>query len=1222
MTGQTIIYRPDGSELITVTFDTDSYMRWQVMGEHAVTLNFQHAGFLEIPVGSYITYKGQRYTLYNPSDFQKNANRNYGYTLKLEAYQATMADSIFINIPDGRTSFSRTARPHEFLQSLADNLNREDSGWTVGAYIESVPATISFNEISCSEALRLMAEAFNTEWEVNGKEISLRKVEYFKDAPLALQYGKGNGFKPGLGRGNFDNSRPINRLFVRGGERNIDFSTYGSQTLLLPDGQSISYDGTYFQDEAGFNSAIARTYAVSGDGRSLIRTDAPAISKREGSVELTEIYPMREGTVTNVLWYYKDVEYTAYNAAYAVAKNDPATDTTGVGAIFCDIFDNTIPAALDYTNSRLDGEQMIVVFQTGMLAGREIGVQQNEESVTGYVHVDPSDPTKNRRFKLITEYVDGYTMPGGNFSPVVGDKYAVFGMKMPDAYVRDDATKSGASWDLFREAIRYKYENEDYRFTFKGEMDGIWAQANWDAIEDKIVAGGYVLFSDPQFQPEGVLIRIAAIKEYLHEPYKPTLELTNVVIGGGVRGELAKIDQQEVVIDERIKDIATLSNRQWRDTQELRRRLNDLHLGFTEAITPVSVQTMQLIAGSEQLQFRFVNNRTDPVEVRPTVVYDPSGNTLSVQGGIIQHMTLGIDAITGTHALSEYKFWNVDALTTEPLEEDKLYWLYARVPKTGTSNGTFVVTTDEMPFDTDPGYYNLLVGALNSEYDGDRSYTSLYGFTEVLPGQIIVNLIRSNDGMNYIDFVKNSVRIGNKTSFIDWNSLRDGIFRIKGAIVQSGDGVSEDVIGVFRGNFVPSATYYKGDEVFHNGTTYRYINDIPQSRVTPPNASYWAVRASAGKYTTYVYLAAEIRPGTPSTTELIPAGWSTQPPANVSAGQTVWVTTSVVEANRFGTWLATGWSTPVQWTGKDGEQGKDGRIFSYTGEYSSSKSYTGNSQIAQVVKVGSTYYYTNANSGTFSGVQPPNSAYWTIFGANFESVATDILFAKNGTLGSFTFDFATKEFRSAESTNGVPNIVLNSQTGEATFQKIEMGSWHARADGAIVNDFDEDNAAIIFKYAPADITAAIGTNVLPSYLGGIRAAAQFTNGEISLYGQNIGAYVGASGGMTNSALYIGEGFISGFAIHQKQIDRSYTVSHEDCHLSCYNTSAITITLPAPTAMQKGKVVYVRNMNGGSITIVGKIHQAGEVSSVLHTAIGNTAVFINDGQFWCYNAIGR
>ena len=302
MDGKIIIYNPDGSELVRVVCSTNSYRRWQVMGEHAVTLNFEYAGFLEIPVGSYISFKGHRYTLYNHSDFTKNGRRKYAYTLKLQSYQALMDDAIFINIPDGRTSFNRSARPHEFLESLVENLNREDSGWTVGAYIEAQPKDIAFNETTCSEALRLMAEAFKTEWEVNGKEISLRKVEYFKGTPLRLQYGKGKGFIPGLGRGNFDGTRPINRLFVRGGERNIDYSTYGSQTLLMPAGQSISYDGTYFEDQAGFNSALARTYTVSGDGRSLIRTEIDPISKREGSVDLTEIYPMREGTITRILW--------------------------------------------------------------------------------------------------------------------------------------------------------------------------------------------------------------------------------------------------------------------------------------------------------------------------------------------------------------------------------------------------------------------------------------------------------------------------------------------------------------------------------------------------------------------------------------------------------------------------------------------------------------------------------------------------------------------------------------------------------------------------------------------------------------------------------------------------------------------------------------------------------------------------------------------------------
>jgi predicted small secreted protein len=791
MTSVITIYNSYGAELVTVTVSTDSYRRWQVMGEHAVTLNFQHAGFLEVPVGSYITYKGQRYTLYNPSNFTKNANRNYDYTLRLEAYQATMADSIFINIPDGRTSFSRTARPQEFLKSLVDNLNRNDIGWTVGLYIDAAPKTIQFNETNCSEALRLMAEAFNTEWEVNGKTISLRKVEYNKDAPLALQYG--NGFKckdenssAELGRINFDNSRPISRLFVRGGERNIDYSTYGSQTLLLPElGQSLAYDGTHFQDEEGFNSSIARAYIVWDSTRRLM---GPLISKtesrREGSVELTEIYPMREGAVTGVLWYYKEVEHTSYSSALSAAQADGADG----GSVFCDFFDNTIPASLDYSQHRLNGEQMTVVFQTGMLAGREFAVQQEENTVSGYVHVDPSDPAKNRRFKLVTEFVDGFPMPGGNFSPVVGDKYAVFGMKMPQEYIGDNATKSGASWDLFREAVKYLYLNEDYRFTFKGELDGIWAQRNWDAVEDKIVAGGHVLFSDPQFQPDGVLIRISAIKEYLIQPYKPIIELTNVVIGGGLRGELAEIPQQEVVIDEQAREIRQLKSRRWRDTEETKINIDELYAAMGEALSASSLSTMYVRVGNEMGQFRFVTSRTSNItsQTAPTIDYDPLTNRIRISGGTtgatayIQHQTLGIDDLDGKsptggngttiRPASEYKSWSLPSALSDVLEKDKHYWIYARVSKT-TTTGTFLVEATARTAFEDSNFYYLVVGSLNSEREGERSFFPLYGFAELGPGQLTIGLIRSADGNTWLNLNTGDFHIGNDTTYLDWNAI-------------------------------------------------------------------------------------------------------------------------------------------------------------------------------------------------------------------------------------------------------------------------------------------------------------------------------------------------------------------------------------------------------------------------------------------------------------------
>jgi hypothetical protein len=109
-------------------------------------------------------------------------------------------------------------------------------------------------------------------------------------------------------------------------------------------------------------------------------------------------------------------------------------------------------------------------------------------------------------------------------------------------------------------------------------------------------------------------------------------------------------------------------------------------------------------------------------------------------------------------------------------------------------------------------------------------------------------------------------------------------------------------------------------------------------------------------------------------------------------------------------------------------KGNDGRIFSYRGEYESGKSYTGNAQMAQVVKVGAQYYYTDANAGTFSGVQPPNANYWTSYGANFESVATGLLLAEKALIAGMFFD-NNRMTSPAIDSSGEPLIIIDGNTG-------------------------------------------------------------------------------------------------------------------------------------------------------------------------------------------------
>ena len=89
-------------------------------------------------------------------------------------------------------------------------------------------------------------------------------------------------------------------------------------------------------------------------------------------------------------------------------------------------------------------------------------------------------------------------------------------------------------------------------------------------------------------------------------------------------------------------------------------------------------------------------------------------------------MTLGIDSLAPSHKVTEYRYWNVAAYTSPYLGDDtEAMYLYARCAKSGSS-GSFLLSKE--PRDLDDGsYYNLLCGALSTEVDGQRSFSTLYG---------------------------------------------------------------------------------------------------------------------------------------------------------------------------------------------------------------------------------------------------------------------------------------------------------------------------------------------------------------------------------------------------------------------------------------------------------------------------------------------------------------
>ena len=824
-----IIYNNAGNKVLEIEVDDNSYRNRAVMGDHSLTLYYSLPEHVEIPVGSYCEFQGETFTLKRPENFKMKHKRLFEYTVLFDPPEANAKVWKFRNPVDGRLKFSLTAKPHEHLQMFVDNMNRRDKGWTVGECIDGVETLIAYDHDFCIDALTRMASTFKTEYEFTGKRVSLRKIEYNKSNPLPLSYGCGNGFKPGVGRSNTGDNPPTEILFVQGGTDNIDPSKYGSSELLLPKNQTLAYDGEHFEDEDGFIAKNARRYVVDEAGLSIRRDDKQLSSLAEDSLDCSEIYPKRVGTVNTVV--------------VVDEKNN-----------FYDIVDTSIPSSLNYEECLIEGETMTIVFQTGMLAGREFEVKYYHNAVKGKAA---------RRFEIVPADIDGQTMPNTTFAPKSGDKYAVFKCMLPTAYICDNATKTGASWDMFRAAVKCLFDNEDLKFTFTGELDGIWSKKDWVNIGGRIKLGGYIRFSDEQFQKDGVLVRITGIKDYINKPHSPVIELSNTTVSGSVSSTLNDMKSEEVIVDDLHRDAIQFTKRRFRDAKETISMLEEALLdNFTNSINPIAVQTMSMLVGDESLQFRFVNSKTNPVPVTHRIVYDNETKQLTAAAGIIQHMTLGINTVSASHKVSEYKFWDMTAYTSAVLDDGKKkYYLYAKVSKTAQT-GVFTLSENAIKLEGVSGFYHLLVGVLNSEYNEERSFVTLYGFTEILPGRITTDRIVSTDGNTYFDLLKGII-----SGQIKFKSGSSGLYEldeweaVNGLITQAQNTANAAVESAKNANTAVGDLNDYVDGAFADGIITEAEAKAIEKYINTVNNTKAAVEAAYNKLYTNAYLTGTAKTG-------------------------------------------------------------------------------------------------------------------------------------------------------------------------------------------------------------------------------------------------------------------------------------------------------------------------------------------------------------------------
>ena len=147
--------------------------------------------------------------------------------------------------------------------------------------------------------------------------------------------------------------------------------------------------------------------------------------------------------------------------------------------------------------------------------------------------------------------------------------------------------------------------------------------------------------------------------------------------------------------------------------------------------------------------------------------------------------------------------------------------------------------------------------------------------------------------------------------------------------------------------------------------------------------------------------------------------------------------------------LLSNWSVPTRISpydgkdGRDGIDGKDGYSLApiYRGEYSASKTYYGTQYRVDIVKYNGIYYVARVDAGTFSNVAPTNTSKWNPFGAQFESIATNLLLAEGANIGDWFLSGG--KIVSTLSTTSSGKITLDAKGGLIQVESATSGGDHS-----------------------------------------------------------------------------------------------------------------------------------------------------------------------------------
>lgn len=301
---------------------------------------------------------------------------------------------------------------------------------------------------------------------------------------------------------------------------------------------------------------------------------------------------------------------------------------------------------------------------------------------------------------------------------------------------------------------------------------------------------------------------------------------------------------------------------------------------------------------------------------------------------------------------------------------------------------------------------------------------------------------------------------------------------------------------------------------------------------------------------------------------------------------------------------------------------------------------------------------THTSSASNKPAAGSASAYWQQLN-DMVPIYTPLLFAENAVINFLQgMEFVVHNSKTDISVNtiiaglvggDIPLFVGNSTPSNAPFRVAKDGSFVAtkaditgtiNASSGTIGNFTIDEGALkstdsfsdmllssnLIKFTSSKTNLYLGVNTWPASTGGAlygpiraevsRSAAGGTAGNYGVYINVTGAAL--SDGTTtaarqsgNHALYIPEGFITGFRLRNVRTSSNRTLTDMDSVVFSTATSEITLTLPS--SPKQGQIYFIRKVGSGNVKL-----RRGSTQHRICTnsnSQNNTEITLDWGKLW-------